>query len=308
MHCAYFPIICPTFQNPLDSKDKICFEFKNQPFEEEAGCYLWTHKSLNKQYIGSSRNLGLRLAEYFRDGYLKLQSKRGSVICRAIKKHGHNEFSLSIMVLGASPEQDTVYSSKNLPDFVVMEQSYLDNYIMDYNVNRVASSGYEPPQASVNVGTDKPSYGLKGDKAFVWNNNHSIQQKERWSKARGKYTCVLASQEQYVYYTKTFDLIQSFFSIRQLSTFLNIKVSFGEQIAKLIKSSEFQAITYKDFIISFTPHSAEVLSASWDLFPVKKDSRILRGSRNIIIYGFNPSTNEYKSPPSGGEILKLNAD
>ena len=221
MHCAYFPIYCPTFQNPLDSKDKICFEFKNQ-----RGCYLWTHKSSNKQYIGSSRNLGLRVAEYFRDGYLEWHSRRGSVICRAIKKHGHNEFSLSIMVLGASPEQETIYSSKNLPDFVVMEQSYLDNYTMDYNVNRVASSRYEAAtqQGSVNVGSDNPSYGLKGEKAFVWNKNHSIQLKETWSKARGKYT-------SYVYSTKTFDLIQSFFSIRKLSNFLNIKVSspFGKE-------------------------------------------------------------------------------
>ena len=43
-----------------------------------------------------------------------------------------------------------------------MEQSYLDNYELVYNVNRVASSNYEPSTASVNEGEDNPSYGLKG--------------------------------------------------------------------------------------------------------------------------------------------------
>jgi hypothetical protein len=94
-------------------------------------------------------------------------SQRGSVICRAIKKYGLNEFSLSIMVLEPSPQKDTVYSANNLPDFVVLEQSYLDNYSMDFNVNKVATSGYEPSNNSVNVGNDNPSYGLKGDQSFV---------------------------------------------------------------------------------------------------------------------------------------------
>ena len=43
-----------------------------------------------------------------------------------------------------------------------MEQSYLDNYELVYNVNRVASSNYEPSTASVNEGEDNPSYDLKG--------------------------------------------------------------------------------------------------------------------------------------------------
>lgn len=50
-----------------------------------------------------------------------------------------------------------------------MEQSYLDNYTLDYNVNRVASSVYEPSQASVNIGADNPSYkDISGEQAFVW--------------------------------------------------------------------------------------------------------------------------------------------
>lgn len=73
------------------------------------------HEESGKQYIGSSINLSLRLSEYYRAGYLELQSKRGSAICRAIRKHGLNQFSLSIMVLGVSLEQNTDYSPKGRP-------------------------------------------------------------------------------------------------------------------------------------------------------------------------------------------------
>jgi len=80
---------------------------------------------------------------------------------------------------GASPEKNTNYSSNNLPDFVVMEQSYLDNYKLEYNINRVASSSYKSSQASVNKGADNPSYNLKGEEAFVWNKIHSEELKSR---------------------------------------------------------------------------------------------------------------------------------
>lgn len=156
MAIAAFPANSPSFQNPLESKYKICFYFKNK-----RGCYLWTHKESGKQYIGSSRNLGFRLSEYYRIKYLELQSKRGSAISRAILKHGLDQFSLSILVLGDTIENNTNYSSKNLPDFAVMEQSYLNNYTLEYNVNKVASSKYESSVVSVNLGKDNPSYSLK---------------------------------------------------------------------------------------------------------------------------------------------------
>lgn len=88
-------------------------------------------------------------------------------------KHGLDQFSLSIMVLGDTLEHNTNYSSNNLPDFVVMEQSYLDNYTLDYNVNRVASSKYESSGVSVNLGEDNPSYNLKREQAFAWDRTHS---------------------------------------------------------------------------------------------------------------------------------------
>lgn len=46
-------------------------------------------------------------------------------------------------------------------DFVVLEQNYLDAYVLTYNVKRFASSAaYVPSTFPVNVGTNNPSYGL----------------------------------------------------------------------------------------------------------------------------------------------------
>lgn len=52
--------------------------------------------------MGNSRNLGVRLNVYFRNSYLKIQSNRGSAICRALLKYGNSEFSISIETLGAT--------------------------------------------------------------------------------------------------------------------------------------------------------------------------------------------------------------
>lgn len=201
-------------------------------FNNQRGCYLWTHKKSSKQYIGSSINLSLRLSEYFRPGYLKLQSKRGSAIARAIIKYGLDQFSISIMVLGPSPEKYTNYYSNNLPDFVVMEQSYLDNYELVYNINRVASSNYEPSTASVNEGEDNPSYGLKGEQAFVWDKTHTDKLKSKWSATRGKYTFYVYSSSM-----ESFDLIKSFPSASKLSSYLKVSLNLGAELAKLIKAS-----------------------------------------------------------------------
>lgn len=286
-----FPVNSPTFQNPLENKHQICFDFR-----DKRGCYLWTHKESKKQYVGSSRNLSLRLSEYFRAAYLELQSKRGSAISRAMLKYGIDQFSLSVMVLGDKLEQNTNYSSKNLPDFVVMEQSYLDNYTLDYNVNRVASSSYEPSQASLNIGKDNPSYDLKGEKAFVWNKTHSEELKTLWSTNRGKYTF-------YLYSAVTFDFIQIFPSAVKLSSYLKISLAFGLQIIKLIQASDFKTVIYEDYIISFLSQDAYYLSNNLNLFPVK-NVVIKKGSRNITVYGFNPSTNEYRTWSSKADCIE----
>jgi len=58
--------------------------------------YIFIHKELNKIYIGSSLNIGRRLYGYFSKYMLKKKNKT-MVICRAILKYGHSNFSFGIL-------------------------------------------------------------------------------------------------------------------------------------------------------------------------------------------------------------------
>lgn len=297
---AVFPLDSSvTYENPLKSRHDICFNYRNL-----RGCYLWTSKTTGKQYIGSSRNLSLILTEYFRESYLTLQSERGSIISRALLKYGHEDFSLSIISLGSL--ENTKYSSDNLPDFVVLEQSYLDNYLMEYNVNRVASSKYESLSVSVNKGEANASYNLIGEEAFVWNRNHSEELIARWSKTRGKIS-------YYIYSRDSLELDIVFLSSNKLAAFLKVNPAVIKQMTELIESSEHSAIRCKDFIITLNPADSENLSKYLDdllIFDIHKskirdrEESIKRKGRSMTIYGFNPETKEYKIWLSKGECLE----
>lgn len=293
-----------TYENPLKSRHEICFNYKNF-----RGCYLWTSKTTGKQYIGSSINLSLRLAKYFRESYLTLQSRRGSIICRAILKYGQDDFYLSILSLGSLGDKDSKYSSNNLPDFVVLEQNYLDNYKMEYNVNRVASTKYESLYVSVNKGEANPSYDLIGEEAFVWNRNHSVELKAHWSKSRGKTTF-------YVYSKDSFELDIIFLSSNKLAAFLKVNAVIVKQLTELIESSEHSAIRCKDHIISLKPLNGKNLADNLDVllnFEISSSKtrdrklaakELKKGRKSLTIYGFNPETHEYKIWPSKGECLE----
>ena len=192
------------------------------------------------------------------------------------------------MVLGSSPEQSTKYYSDNIPDYLVMEQNYLDNYELAYNINRKASTNYEPSKASVNVGINNPSYNLKSEEAFAWNRTHSEDLKAQWSITRGKYTF-------FVYSSRTFEFLQSFPSAIKLSIYLNTGQDFTYQLLKLIQTSDYSVVIYKDYIVSLTPHDADFLSNNFKLFVVKKESVSKTTKKGIMIYGFNPSSNEYRT-------------
>lgn len=262
------------------------------------GCYLWTNKVTGKQYIGSSRNLSLRLAAYYRPSYLKLQSDRGSAISRALLKYGHEGFYLSILVLNSTPVISGLdnYSPGNIPDFVSMEQSFLDNYILEYNINRVASSKYNTLMDSVNQGVSNPSYDNKGEEAFVWDKTHSDELKTLWSKSRGKLSI-------FVYSKRTLEFECLFPSEAKLSAYLKISISLVKQIISELSSFEHDAIMYEDFVISLGPLKQDWLSANLKFLPIKSSSDT-KGKRNMTIYGFNPDSNEYKIWLSKGDCLE----
>lgn len=276
---------CKNFTEVTSSKDNIINEFR-----DKRGVYLWTHKLTKKQYLGSSKNLGNRLVEYFRPSYLDTQSNRGSIISWALNAYGYDAFSLSVLSIGPTLI-DQNYSETNLPDFVKLEQMYLSLYELDYNVNRIASSAaYTPSITSVNEGVNNPSFGYKSINAFVWGNTHSDAIKEFWSNTRGKYNF-------YVYSCCTYKLINSFSSATQLAKYFpGVSKRFGLDIYKMLKNLRLSALRYDSFIISIIELTTVQVIALLPSLPVKPISKPrLKSPTGKLIYGYNPSTNIYQT-------------
>jgi group I intron endonuclease len=166
------------YLNPQESEGII-----RTSFVKKRGVYLWTNKINGKQYVGSAMDLSSRLSAYYTNSYLKYQSTQGSVISAAILKYGLSQFSLQVIVLGPSPTRDTISVSS---DFILLEQYYLDRYILKYNVRRIAL-GPAPvlnPNYNNNKGESNTQFGKKGPEGAAWNRHHSPEQKALWSLTR----------------------------------------------------------------------------------------------------------------------------
>ena len=110
---------------------------------------------------GSAMNLSSRLSDYYTNSYLKYQSTRGSLISAAILKYGLSAFSLQVIELGPSPTRDAVSVNS---DFILLEQYFLDRYILIYNIRRIAL-GPAPvlnPNYDYNKGNTNIQFGKKG--------------------------------------------------------------------------------------------------------------------------------------------------
>lgn len=221
-------------------KKKILFNCKNC-----RGIYILTNKINGKQYVGSSKNLYSRLSNYFRILYLTAQSKRGSVICKALLLHGYDNFTLQIVVLGPAFNSLSGYSKNNIPDYVILQQHYLCNFAIVYNSNRFASSAaYTFSTSNINVGKENPSFKMKGVSAFAWNNIHSEKMKDVWSKSRGK-------TRFFVYLQDTFTILGVFPSASKLSEFFQgSSKRFKSDILKFLKTTNAFALRYGKYIIS----------------------------------------------------------
>nr|AVD96795.1 NADH dehydrogenase subunit 5 [Ophiostoma novo-ulmi subsp. novo-ulmi] len=117
------PII--TYSNAKEVKSSIYADNKGR-----SGIYLWTNKLNDKKYVGSSQDLKQRFKDYFDNYYLN--NSKGSIICKALLKNGHENFSLSIL------------EYCNIEDLITREQYYLDTLKPDYNILSFArsSKGY----------------------------------------------------------------------------------------------------------------------------------------------------------------------
>jgi len=104
-------------------------------------------------------DLSARLSDYFMNSYLKNQVSRGSSISAAILKHGLSEFSLQIIVLGPSPDRESISVAS---DFIQLEQYYLDRYSLVYNIRRIALGPAPTSNPNPLKGITNPQYGKDG--------------------------------------------------------------------------------------------------------------------------------------------------
>ena len=108
---------------------------------------------------------------------------RGSAISSAILKHGYLDFELEILILGSSPVRADISINS---DFILLEQYYLDRYILKYNIRRIAL-GPAPTSrfnSSKVEGQNNPQFGKYGSESSAWSHQHSEEQKALWSLTR----------------------------------------------------------------------------------------------------------------------------
>nr|YP_009261993.1 GIY-YIG endonuclease [Chrysoporthe austroafricana]AMX22068.1 GIY-YIG endonuclease [Chrysoporthe austroafricana] len=109
------------YTNPKEQKQSIV-----QDNKLKSGVYRWTNKVNGNAYIGSSKNLGPRLQQYY--GKSLVNNQKTSLIYRAILKHGHENFTLEILE----------YCGKD--ETIQREQYYMDLLKPVYNILLVAGS------------------------------------------------------------------------------------------------------------------------------------------------------------------------
>lgn len=110
-----------TYTDPMVQKQSII-----QDNKFKSGVYRWTNNINGNSYIGSSKNLGPRLQQYY--GKSLVNNQKTSLICRAILKHGYDNFSLDILE----------YCGKDVT--IEREQHYMDLLKPVYNILLVAGS------------------------------------------------------------------------------------------------------------------------------------------------------------------------
>ena len=99
----------------------------------KSGIYRWKNLVNGKSYVGSSVNLSRRFKSYYNRNYLSLSSAKTMLICKALLKYGHDNFSLEILE----------YCDKSV--ILTREQYYLDTLQPEYNLLNLAGStkGYK---------------------------------------------------------------------------------------------------------------------------------------------------------------------
>jgi len=165
------------FDNVLENKKNIYKELKNK-----SGVYIFINNINNELYVGSSINLSKRMVSYFY--YTNSDKLSKSIIIRAMKKYGLQNFSLGIKE----------FCKKNYQTCLDLEQKWIDYYKPTYNILSIAGSsiGYKHKIETINklkelLGKENhPNFGNKTStevrkaisewiKKYYLNNNHPIK-------------------------------------------------------------------------------------------------------------------------------------
>lgn len=103
--------------------------------------YLMTHKQSQRQYLGSTRDIIRRIDEYLTPNKLARIAAHHIRIASAILKHGHSAFSLEIIICRNATTEE----------LLITEQNYFDQYVLEFNIIRIASGGYAPSTRNQNA-------------------------------------------------------------------------------------------------------------------------------------------------------------
>jgi len=263
--------------NVLKSEGIIRTSYKNK-----RGVYLWTNKINGHQYIGSSINLSSRLSDYFTNSYLKYQSNRGSVISLAILKYGLSEFNLQIVVLGPSPNRDSI---STISDLILLEQYYLDRYSLIYNLRRIAIGAAPISNSNCNKGNTNPQFDKKGPDAAAWDYKHSPEQKLLWS--------LTQSTPIFIYDLNILTFNSIIYGYERVAHFLGVHINTARRVAK---SSDVYAKKYVISLNELTKQKLEAIKTN-----IKGKSTVRR-----VIYVYNKDKSILlKSLPSVNIFLKF---
>jgi len=146
--------ISPKFYENADTQ-KLEILKDNQ---NKSGIYQWVNKINGKTYIGSSKNLGKRLRDYFNVYFLVKKIEKGkSMIYNSLLKKGYSNFTLEILEYCDSA------------DLLKREQYYIDKLNPEYNILKTAGSSLgfkhsDETRAKISnslSGERHPMFGLK---------------------------------------------------------------------------------------------------------------------------------------------------
>jgi group I intron endonuclease len=116
-------------QKKIRTNKIVAIFFPQSPLPPLGGRGVRGKKQAGKRYIGSSGDLGQRLANYFSSKYLQgIINRSKSPISQALLNYGYSNFKLEILEYCA---RDKV---------IVREQYYLDHSEHEYNILKTAGS------------------------------------------------------------------------------------------------------------------------------------------------------------------------